>query len=224
MSLRLIPARAGKTGVLAVCEPVGEAHPRSRGENPGREHREPVKGGSSPLARGKPVRLTMWRAFCGLIPARAGKTMKLSRVSCIAAAHPRSRGENPIEPLNEEAEAGSSPLARGKPYTGIPARGAGGLIPARAGKTPAHPRLHFRQAGSSPLARGKPHASCRTCPTRLAHPRSRGENLLLFDMTIISMGSSPLARGKPLAGSARIAGPRLIPARAGKTREPPPAL
>ena len=70
----LIPAHAGKTAWLVDVELTAGAHPRSRGENtPSR----PASGsctGSSPLTRGKPLRVRPARKLEGLIPAHAGKT------------------------------------------------------------------------------------------------------------------------------------------------------
>ena len=56
------------------------------------------------------------------------------------------------------------------------------------------------------------------CPFRGAHPRSRGENCRVVRQVMRKLGSSPLARGKRrnlIQGGRQ---PRLIPARAGKTR------
>ena len=153
-------------------------------------------GGSSPLTRGKqPV-----QGFLGLpvrlIPARAGKTVARLRRRDHPKAHPRSRGENLLHVGIGHGAAGSSPLARGKPWNGLDADGTPGLIPARAGKTTAARR------------RGR---------ETWAHPRSRGENGLLSCARAGTGGSSPLARGKrdPGGDADRVEG--LIPARAGKT-------
>ena len=92
---------------------------------------------------------------------------------------------------------GSSPLARGKHGGHEVRRQRRRLIPARAGKTPSPP---------SRRARSK------------AHPRSRGENAHLTRLNEAGTGSSPLARGKLACRSPSHLLPRLIPARAGKTR------
>ena len=193
---RLIPARAGKTHPYAEVAWYATAHPRSRGENRLSDHWDPGPSGSSPLARGKRLRVLGGGGLGGLIPARAGKTGTPTSSPRGHAAHPRSRGENAEERSERAAHAGSSPLARGK-LGFLRRRGRRcRLIPARAGKTPeTHPR-------ASPTS---------------AHPRSRGENSLARLEIQSREGSSPLARGKlslqayyPLQG-------RLIPARAGKT-------
>ena len=73
----IIPARAGfTTGNTCTCSAPGD-HPRSRGvylrENDGR----PGSTGSSPLARGLPRRRheDLWSG--GIIPARAGFTLRI---------------------------------------------------------------------------------------------------------------------------------------------------
>ena len=97
------------------------------------------------------------------------------------------------------AARGSSPLARGLQLGSARARGAVGIIPARAGFTawPAEPRR-----------------------VRSDHPRSRGVYIPLTHPHRASTGSSPLARGlpSPPAGPARAHG--IIPARAGFTLAP----
>ena len=92
----LIPAHAGKT-----FEPGGQglatqAHPRSRGENRVVVRVLAALAGSSPLTRGKHLRVRYPAAQDGLIPAHAGKTALLRRAPLSAAAHPRSRGENVV--------------------------------------------------------------------------------------------------------------------------------
>ena len=151
---RLIPARAGNTGMLpAGCEGVS-AHPRSRGEHFLITVSAAPRSGSSPLARGT-------RLVC-------------SDILIMPMAHPRSRGEH-NRLLNAWMHGdGSSPLARGTPYSNRQRLFRVRLIPARAGNTdwptelPGEPAAHPRsrgehrsqnvidtlEVGSSPLARG----------------------------------------------------------------------
>ena len=114
-------------------------------------------------------------------------------------AHPRSRGENEIQPHLSEIDGGSSPLTRGKldavPQEARPGR----LIPAHAGKTWWRPPPSTRCA---------------------AHPRSRGENTPALPSSTRRMGSSPLTRGKPGRGEGGEEHQGLIPAHAGKTHTP----
>ena len=157
----------------------------------------PSMKGSSPLTRGKLEEPGADLAQSGLIPAHAGKTLRVSARPHGPRAHPRSRGENTGGQLSGRRCVGSSPLTRGKrptrtrpaptrgssPLTrgkrrfGLRGGGAGGLIPAHAGKTDG--------------------ASRHPSPSR-AHPRSRGENSSAPWLTGCFHGSSPLTRGKPV--------------------------
>ena len=177
--LRLIPAHAGKTlPRRSVCAALG-AHPRSRGENVSLLPPATALRGSSPLTRGKRETREVDRSLNGLIPAHAGKTV-LRRVSRpVSAAHPRSRGENPLTSTARKPRTGSSPLTRGKRRPPRLRRRHFGLIPAHAGKTPAW---------------------IRTVMSRPAHPRSRGENPRIVRMSSSTTGSSPLTRGKHRPG------------------------
>ena len=110
----LIPAHAGKTICAPLCLRRCEAHPRSRGENSGPCRAPPIRGGSSPLTRGKPDRAAGPGQILGLIPAHAGKTSTSNRRTTPGRAHPRSRGENDFDGARRPASPGSSPLTRGK--------------------------------------------------------------------------------------------------------------
>ena len=92
---------------------------------------------------------------------------------------------------------GSSPRGRGKPTDEISRGIVHGLIPARAGKTGFLRPGHRRQR---------------------AHPRAGGENRVVNHVTTWQIGSSPRGRGKPKTVKVTVLEPRLIPARAGKTR------
>ena len=132
---RLIPAHAGKTGHLHRREIVDAAHPRSRGENllAGIRSRPPT--GSSPLTRGKPRHGRNRSSPPRLIPAHAGKTLRVLESAANRTAHPRSRGENLKCGCLGVAVLGSSPLTRGKPEASGRHSMPIGLIPAHAGKT-----------------------------------------------------------------------------------------
>ena len=195
-TVRLIPARAGKTSGPSYRVIRPWAHPRSRGENVVATPEEAVARGSSPLARGKLERSPCVRGMGRLIPARAGKTRNPAPPHLRGLAHPRSRGENPALTWIVRTPAGSSPLARGKPPAGPITYTDLRLIPARAGKT-----VSARASQSA----------------RRAHPRSRGENSDIRNPRVWSAGSSPLARGKPCDDRRPRRGLGLIPARAGKT-------
>ena len=195
-TLRLIPARAGKTLREVSLVPWPAAHPRAGGENPSSVPSSWYSFGSSPRGRGKhgdgwhPVGLP------GLIPARAGKTAIRPRRPSSRTAHPRAGGENPPSCWSGSAGRGSSPRGRGKRPCCLELRPDSGLIPARAGKT---------SFGQGALL-GWP-----------AHPRAGGENLQTWGGKISRKGSSPRGRGKPPVPSDVQDRAGLIPARAGKT-------
>ena len=194
---RLIPAHAGKTGGPAGGHRHAQAHPRSRGENSSARKRPASASGSSPLTRGKQPIQVGALGSARLIPAHAGKTHPGSPPARPPQAHPRSRGENAVQKVEDGSTDGSSPLTRGKRFCALSERGRARLIPAHAGKTVvAHaPASHDA-----------------------AHPRSRGENDHLDCPAHHILGSSPLTRGKRVSRSRRTAKSGLIPAHAGKTR------
>ena len=151
----LIPAHAGKTSRSLRLACRLSAHPRSRGENC---RAKTVAGGfrgSSPLTRGKRLRVLDAEGEFGLIPAHAGKTTTCPAARPAGRAHPRSRGENGIPGFCSTWIVGSSPLTRGKPPERATHKPPPRLIPAHAGKTRS-PRLRADRSR--------------------AHPRSRGEN------------------------------------------------
>ena len=171
----LIPAHAGKTASPRHAPPSAEAHPRSRGENATRALSDATFSGSSPLTRGKLVRVGRATGDRGLIPAHAGKTRSSPWSPSPSTAHPRSRGENIAGLTSAEQAVGSSPLTRGKRDVGGVRASSRGLIPAHAGKTVA-------------VGGGPSHPE--------AHPRSRGENGVGVSRAGHCVGSSPLTRGK----------------------------
>ena len=154
--------------------------------------------GSSPLARGTHTNVCRRDTRGRLIPARAGNTVNRHSWRVRRAAHPRSRGEHTTGITGIDCHAGSSPLARGTLEEGGAAIERPRLIPARAGNT------NYQ-------------SESRRCPT--AHPRSRGEHSSFFFASISISGSSPLARGTRKTEEAINYLDRLIPARAGNTRE-----
>ena len=151
----LIPARAGNTWRALGVWVKRWAHPRSRGEHSVRGGGEYPPMGSSPLARGTHDEDICSLCNGGLIPARAGNTLRRYRAVCSFWAHPRSRGEHSLRLVLGATGSGSSPLARGTPDSQPSAAGGAGLIPARAGNT-------FRWKTGRWGSR--------------AHPRSRGEH------------------------------------------------
>ena len=114
---RIIPARAGFTLTPTEREVNNPDHPRSRGV-----YNDPItvgiaQWGSSPLARGLRARLCNHHSFARIIPARAGFTVTPLRPAYCVADHPRSRGVYFGARRLRFGMLGSSPLARGLPFT-----------------------------------------------------------------------------------------------------------
>ena len=170
----IIPARAGFTHPRLRRHARGPDHPRSRGvyRRPGR-FLTPSEG-SSPLARGLPSRAPERPAPGRIIPARAGFTGHLVRITGMRQDHPRSRGVYKVTLCSGVLDVGSSPLARGLRVVAASRRSTTGIIPARAGFTAP---LHARPAGHRD------------------HPRSRGVYSNAPGDGAVASGSSPLARG-----------------------------
>ena len=149
----IIPARAGFTPGRPRRDQLREDYPRSRGVYSAMSSRMTSRAGSSPLARGLHGDSTPSGASLGIIPARAGFTMRWARVEARRSDHPRSRGVYPCSTSAAPTGPGSSPLARGLQGNHNDPDERGGIIPARAGFTW---RRRWRSA------------------RRRDHPRSRG--------------------------------------------------
>ena len=115
LQLGLIPARAGKTPARRASSRRRRAHPRACGENIIVMAGLLSGLGSSPRVRGKRPPLVLFGAAVGLIPARAGKTVRGGGACTLAPAHPRACGENLVRRVPGDEEVGSSPRVRGKP-------------------------------------------------------------------------------------------------------------
>ena len=74
---------------------VVSAHPRSRGENPGKRGPKKCDRGSSPLTRGKPDRGQTGMVVRGLIPAHAGKPPSNVLLQHIMRLIPAHAGKTP---------------------------------------------------------------------------------------------------------------------------------
>ena len=195
----LIPARAGSTADKFSLQLRTGAHPRSRGEHRLVRRWLRCRLGSSPLARGALGWVPAHLPNPGLIPARAGSTLRECPGGSWRRAHPRSRGEHRNFSTLNGRVGGSSPLARGALPVCATLPRVTGLIPARAGST--------QIATKNTAILG-------------AHPRSRGEHSSERTIAVTAAGSSPLARGA--RGERQGGGYRLglIPARAGSTAQP----
>jgi len=150
----LIPECAGSTSRVGTGRVRTGAHPRMRGE-----HRKLWEGreelvGSSPHARGARRRGGLIDHLTRLIPACAGSTSDRWPASSRAGAHPRMRGEHMAMDVRSGSSTGSSPHARGAPYSKWSWCAPQGLIPACAGSTREDRRHGSQSQGSSPHARG----------------------------------------------------------------------
>ena len=132
----IIPARAGSTPRLGAPRSTHRDHPRSRGVYYSFSRSSCICRGSSPLARGL-RRICLTQSFpVGIIPARAGSTRGVPRVSQRTQDHPRSRGVYLADLITYILKEGSSPLARGLPSVQQRTTPLHRIIPARAGSTP----------------------------------------------------------------------------------------
>ena len=157
--------------------------------------------GSSPLARGTFREQFKHHGGGRLTPAHAGNT-SFSRLNVQPVeAHPHSRGEHYVPAAAACATAGSSPLAR------------------RTQPQPHQQRLRRRLI---PTNVGNTDSPGRTVPAGSAHPRSRGEHDAAVIHGTNSPGSSPLTKGTQQSSVHPSVTIRLIPARAGNTRDAHP--
>ena len=193
---RIIPARAGFTGMLPTLGVLATDHPRSRGVYVSNSSPACCHVGSSPLARGLPRLIIGSPTRCRIIPARAGFTALRRSGPWHSGDHPRSRGVYKIRHTPTPTFQGSSPLARGLRGHPLADGRLPGIIPARAGFTPTgrYKDIH-----------------------RWDHPRSRGVYAVPREDDEDIAGSSPLARGLRQARRQARADARIIPARAGFT-------
>jgi hypothetical protein len=111
-----------------------------------------------------------------------------------------ARGKQALYKVQSNAQAGSSPRARGKPENSRAGLAGSGTIPAGAGETLARALL---------------------TSTRRDHPRGRGGNALVSGVRSPRSGPSPRARGKQSLKRLRRAQHGTIPAGAGETRAAP---
>ncbi len=92
---RIIPAHAGQTAVPTVADGTRSDHPRACGAN--HDCVRPLfrPFGSSPRMRGKQGNVHRMPAHWRIIPAHAGQTCSLLRVSAVLFSdHPRACGAN----------------------------------------------------------------------------------------------------------------------------------
>ena len=145
-----------------------------RGERYFAAYETPEGSGSSPHARGTLVRPFTVLAVLRFIPACAGNARQVDSVTGIMSVHPRMRGERRAWTLENFADYGSSPHARGTHFIKLPKTRFRRFIPACAGNAPV-----FCTPG---------------CPGSV-HPRMRGERRHAAPVWRRDDGSSPHGRG-----------------------------
>ena len=128
-------------------------HPRSRGVYLPSSVEACIDAGSSPLARGlRIVSLIIVIPF-GIIPARAGFTVRMVTLALLSTDHPRSRGVYCVCVVLVCVRVGSSPLARGLPIGTARIPAPRRIIPARAGFTDTADNFDTA-VGDHPRSRG----------------------------------------------------------------------
>ena len=191
---RFIPACAGNAVWLNAAPTRPTVHPRMRGERRQSVGLRGADGGSSPHARGTPMRSMACAIYQRFIPACAGNAEERQSGRKGGPVHPRMRGERSISSYLTIDKYGSSPHARGTREGSYVAVAEMRFIPACAGN-----------------ASGQPSAIL-ICPV---HPRMRGERRKRSRRRKPDTGSSPHARGTPSPTTAVTCRNRFIPACAG---------
>ena len=195
---RIIPARAGQTGWTRPSAPPRPDHPRACGANVADLVELVCEPGSSPRVRGKLVPNLRFGGDDRIIPARAGQTMSCLISLTSASDHPRACGANMGMTQKLKDKYGSSPRVRGKRALLRLPIATVRIIPARAGQTALETQIQALETD---------------------HPRACGANAMLKNGAYTGNGSSPRVRGKHLAGDYRVRRHRIIPARAGQTKD-----
>ena len=136
----IIPARAGFTCGRGLPHRGPRDHPRSRGVYHSALAQLRREEGSSPLARGLLRCCSTQARLGGIIPARAGFTVRAISVRRSSRDHPRSRGVYAGVRRRQAGDRGSSPLARGLHEALARMRIRERIIPARAGFTAVRTR------------------------------------------------------------------------------------
>ena len=171
-------------------------HPRVGGEHSSARAARPINPGSSPRGRGTRLPCLCSPMSLRFIPAWAGNTPPLHRISHQTPVHPRVGGEHRRRLPVAGSEAGSSPRGRGTPIRYGSRIKRRRFIPAWAGNTviPIHQNMLYS-----------------------VHPRVGGEHQPPAPRKCDQHGSSPRGRGTqpPPLGVPRLA--RFIPAWAGNT-------
>ena len=157
---RIIPACAGSTRSWGNIGSPQRDHPRMRGEHDGIYAAYRGDEGSSPHARGAPVRHVGQDLVAGIIPACAGSTIRCGSGRTWRQDHPRMRGEHFASNATSAASQGSSPHARGALMSSLSVASTPWDHPRMRGEHEIEVGSIVASPGSSPHARG---AHLNTC-------------------------------------------------------------
>ena len=94
MTIRIIPAHAGNTGIMQIDSGYFGDHPRACGEHVSTSFFQPSLPGSSPRMRGTPNQPPIPAKKPGIIPAHAGNTEHHATIGWFHGDHPRACGEH----------------------------------------------------------------------------------------------------------------------------------
>ena len=194
--LGIIPACAGNTVVLVDYRGDFRDHPRVCGEHVAVVRVDFACLGSSPRVRGTRHAAGGSSEAAGIIPACAGNTNPISRVTERDRDHPRVCGEHRQHTAGRQPTPGSSPRVRGTLSERMTALPRCGIIPACAGNT--------KQKNTAIRASWD-------------HPRVCGEHPFRAGVHAAVRGSSPRVRGTPRGRAAGRPRGGIIPACAGNT-------
>ena len=134
VSSGITPAYAGKSYFHGSSQRKNQDHPRLCGEKQPDEKPANQPTGSPPPMRGKDAVCIFCMFSCGITPAYAGKSIRLSSYGQGDWDHPRLCGEKARQVLKLDKEEGSPPPMRGKAQCPYKPHGACGITPAYAGK------------------------------------------------------------------------------------------
>ena len=134
VKIRITPAYAGKRYGICWNKLVYQDHPRLCGEKIQKKVKILQFLGSPPPMRGKDAVCIFCMFSCGITPAYAGKSIRLSSYGQGDWDHPRLCGEKARQVLKLDKEEGSPPPMRGKAQCPYKPHGACGITPAYAGK------------------------------------------------------------------------------------------
>ena len=198
----VVPARAGVIPLLPSTQGVSSCRPRASGGHPWWTCSARRLPWSSPRERGSSRSTPTATSASVVVPARAG-VIRISSVRvCSPDSRPRASGGHPGSAAGGRPRRWSSPRERGSSPPIDRVLEQVHVVPARAGVilTPCHaPRM------------------------RICRPRASGGHPMRRRPSFMSIASSPRERGSSALYEQAWPTPRVVPARAGVIRWPPPS-